>query len=91
VLFTNPGERVNRPEFGCGLRSLVFAANSTALAAATQALVKGALQKWLEREIQVEEVEIEARDERLEVKVSYRRRGGGGPQVERFGLPEGSA
>jgi phage baseplate assembly protein W len=90
VLFTSPGERVNRPEFGCGLKSLVFMPNSTALAAATHALVRGALQKWLEREIQVEEVEIEARDERLEVTVAYRRRAGGDRQVESFGLPKGT-
>jgi uncharacterized protein len=90
VLFTNPGERVNRPEFGCGLRSLVFLPNSSALAAATQALVKGALQKWLEREIQVEAVEIEARDERLEVVVAYRRRSGGDRRVDRFAPPEGA-
>lgn len=86
VLFTSPGERVNRPEFGCGLKSLVFMPNSSALAAATQALVKGALQKWLEREVQVEAVEIEAHDERLEVAVAYRRRSAGERQVERFSL-----
>ncbi len=86
VLFTSPGERVNRPEFGCGLKSLVFMPNSSALAAATQALVKGALQKWLEHEIQVEGVEIEAHDERLEVTVAYRRRSAGERQVERFSL-----
>ena len=91
VLFTNPGERVNRPEFGCGLKSLVFLPNSSALAAATQALVKGALQKWLEREIQVEDVTIEARDERLEIAVAYRRRAGGDQRVELFGLPRSSA
>jgi phage baseplate assembly protein W len=89
VLFTNPGERVNRPEFGCGLKSLVFMPNSTALAAATQALVKGALQKWLEREIHVENVEIEAKDERLEVVVAYRRRAADDRRVERFALPGG--
>lgn len=89
VLFTNPGERVNRPEFGCGLKSLVFMPNSSALAAATQALVKGALQKWLEREIHVEEVAIEAKDEKLEVVVAYRRRGAEERRVERFALPGG--
>ena len=88
VLFTNPGERVNRPEFGCGLRSLVFLPNSSSLAAATQALVKGALQTWLEREIHVEAVQIEPRDERLEVTVAYRRRAGGELQLEVFPLPE---
>jgi phage baseplate assembly protein W len=90
VLFTNPGERVNRPEFGCGLKSLVFMPNSSALAAATQALVKGALQKWLEREIHVEEVAIEARDERLEVVVAYRRRASEERRVETFALPGGT-
>jgi hypothetical protein len=88
VLFTNPGERVNRPEFGCGLRSLVFLPNSSALAAATQALVKGALQTWLEREIHVEAVQIEPRDERLEVTVAYRRRTDGELRLEVFPVPE---
>lgn len=91
VLFTSPGERVNRPEFGCGLKSLVFMPNSSALAAATQALVKGALQKWLEREIHVEEVAIEAHDERLEVLVAYRRRSSDERRVETFALPGGAA
>ncbi len=91
VLFTNPGERVNRPEFGCGLKSLVFMPNSSALAAAAQALVKGALQKWLEREIHVEEVAIEAHDERLEVQVAYRRRSAEERRVETFALPGDAA
>ena len=64
--------------------------NSSALAAATQALVKGALQKWLEREIQVEDVAIEARDERLEVLVTYRRRSSEERLVETFELAGGS-
>src|SRR5215475_4791994 len=59
VLFTNPGERVNRPDFGCGLKRLLFMPNSQPLAAATQMLVKSALQKWLQAEIQVEAVEVE--------------------------------
>lgn len=86
VLFTSPGERVNRPEFGCGLKSLVFMPSSPALAAALQALVKGALQKWLEHEIQVEQIEVETLDERIEVTVAYRRRIGGERRVEQFGI-----
>ena len=61
VLFTNPGERVNRPDFGCGLRALLFMPNSDALAVATQVLTKGALQRWLEDEIQVDQVEVRRR------------------------------
>jgi len=85
VLFTNPGERVNRPEFGCGLKSLVFMPSSPALAVALQAMVKGALQKWLEREIEVEQVAVETIDERIEVTVAYQRRAGGERRVDTFG------
>src|SRR5262249_56186634 len=48
VLFTAPGERVNRPEFGCGVKQLVFAPLSDALAAATEQLIHGALIRWLD-------------------------------------------
>jgi phage baseplate assembly protein W len=71
VLFTNPGERVNRPTFGSGLLQLVFAPNSDALAAATQMSVQGALQQWLGDLIAVEAVEVNSVDATLEVKVQY--------------------
>jgi len=84
VLFTSPGERVNRPDFGCGLKSLVFRPNSDALAAATKLLVRASLQKWLEQEIAVEQVEVEALDSRLTVTVGYSRRDTGERRVEEF-------
>jgi len=90
VLFTNPGERVNRPEFGCGLKSLVFMPNNPAIAAATQALVKGALQKWLEREIEVESVEADAQDAAMVVTVAYRRRLTSERRVETFSVARGA-
>lgn len=71
VLFTVPGERVNRPTFGCGLMQLVFAPNSDELAAATQFLVQGALQQWLGDVIAVEAVQIEANDAALRVAIQY--------------------
>jgi phage baseplate assembly protein W len=71
VLFTAPGERVNRPTFGSGLLQLVFAPNSDALAAATQLTVQGALQQWLGDLIAVESVEINNPDSTLEVQVQY--------------------
>lgn len=71
VLFTSPGERVNRPAFGCGLLQLVFAPNSDALAAATQLTIQAALQEWMGSLIQVEGVEVNARDAALEVLVQY--------------------
>lgn len=72
VLFTAPGERVMRPDFGSGLRELVFAPNSPELAATVQFLVQGALQQWLADLIQVESVEVSAVDARLAVQVQYR-------------------
>ncbi len=71
VLFTAPGERVNRPTFGCGLLQLVFAPNSTELAAATQYIVQGSLQQWLGDLIQVNSVTIESQDSTLRVNVVY--------------------
>ena len=71
VLFTTPGERVNRPTFGSGLMQLVFAPNSAELGAATQMLVQGALQEWLGDIILVETVEVEAEESSLRVRVDY--------------------
>ena len=64
VLFTAPGERVNRPDFGSGLLQLVFAPNSAELAAATQFLVQGALQQWLGDLIEVRAVQVDDRRRR---------------------------
>ena len=70
VLFTAPGERVNRPTFGSGLLQLVFAPGEE-LAAATQFLVQGALQQWLGEVIQVEAVEVRSEESTLRVTVQY--------------------
>ncbi|HLF26611.1 MAG TPA: GPW/gp25 family protein [Anaerolineae bacterium] len=71
VLFTAPGERVNRPTFGSGLLQLVFAPNGDELATATQFLAQGALQQWLGDVIQVEAVNVESQDATLRVTVHY--------------------
>jgi phage baseplate assembly protein W len=71
VLFTAPGERVNRPDFGSGLLGLLFEPNSEALAAATRARVEGALNQWLAEVIQLESVVVRSQDALLEVTVQY--------------------
>ena len=71
VLFTSPGERVNRPDFGSGLMQLVFQPNSLDLAAATQFLVQSSLQQWLADLILVEAVDVEVEDSTLRVTVQY--------------------
>lgn len=71
VLFTAPGERVNRPTFGSGLLQMVFTPNSDELATATQFLVQGSLQQWLGDLIQVEAVAVSSEDSTLRVAVQY--------------------
>ena len=71
VLLTSPGERVNRPDFGCGLRQMVFAPNSDITASLTRVAVVQALDRWLGELIRVEDVKVTARDETLEVGVAY--------------------
>jgi hypothetical protein len=71
VLFTAPGERVNRPTFGTGLMQLVFAPNNDELATATQFLVQGALQQWLGDLIQIEAVQVDSQESKLTVTVQY--------------------
>ena len=58
VLLTSPGERADLPEFGCGLRQLLFAPRSEALDATTQMLVQTALTRWLAGQIQVKAVRV---------------------------------
>src|SRR5438105_9089023 len=71
ILFTSPGERVNRPDFGCGVQRLIFTPNSDAIAAATQVIVQGALQQWMGDLIEVEGVDVQNVDSSLIVLVQY--------------------
>lgn len=71
VLFTAPGERVMRPDFGSGVLALVFEPNSITLAATTQALVHGALQQHLGDLIAVQAVEVTGIEGALQVEVRY--------------------
>lgn len=87
VLFTAPGERVNRPDFGCGIGQLTFMPNGDQLAAATQFLVQGALTRWLDTVIVVHEVVVEARDAQLTVTVVYSDRRTGEQHDARFLSP----
>jgi phage baseplate assembly protein W len=84
VLFTTPGERVNRPTFGSGVLQLVFAPNDDALATATQVMVQGALQQWLGELVLVEAVDVENEDATLRVQVRYVVRRTQEPRVEEF-------
>ena len=71
VLFTAPGERINRPEFGCGVRRMLFAPNSDVSANLAQASVHQALDRWLGTVIRVENVQVKALNETLNIAVTY--------------------
>ena len=72
-LFTNSGERVNRPDFGSGILQLVFAPNSTEVAAALQFTLQAALQRWLGDLIQLQALEVSAVDSTLNITINYLR------------------
>ncbi len=71
VLFTVPGERVNRPDFGSGIQQLIFAPNSEELAAATEFLVQGSLEQWLGEVIEVEAIAVQSEDASLQITIQY--------------------
>jgi phage baseplate assembly protein W len=74
VLLTAPGERVQEPEFGCGMRDLVFDPNNEILAATTEFTVARALERWLGDEIIVEDVSTARSADGLDVAITYVRR-----------------
>lgn len=71
VLFTAQGERVNRPDFGAGVKRLVFGPNSPATASLAQTMVYQALDKWLGSLIRTDDVQAKADAERLNITVVY--------------------
>jgi phage baseplate assembly protein W len=71
VLFTSPGERVNRPDFGCGVKRMVFAPNDEVVASLAQATILEALTRWLDPVITVNIVRVQAVNEVLRILVAY--------------------
>ena len=84
VLFTNPGERINRPEFGTGLAQILFASNSPEMAAALQFTAHAALQRWLGDVIEVQGLRVTSEESTLRVEVQYIVRKTSQPTTARF-------
>jgi len=74
LLFSNPGERVNRPDFGSGLLQMVFSPNSPEMAAALQFTLRGVLQRWLGDIIELQDLEVSSQDSTLSIRLQYVRR-----------------
>lgn len=86
VLFTTPGERVNRPTFGSGVSQLVFAPNGTQYAGTYQSLVQSALQKWLGSMISIQTLQATSQDATLQLTLQYTILSTQQQQVEQFTL-----
>lgn len=71
VLWTEPGERINRPDFGCGLRRLVFAGGADASASLVRVTINEALKRWLGALIQVDDVSVSTEDATLHIQIHY--------------------
>ena len=71
VLMTAPGERINRPDFGCGVKRLVFAPGGEVAATLAQTTIYQALNKWLSSAITVTEVTALAQDAILQIRIGY--------------------
>jgi len=87
VLFTNPGERVNQPEFGAGLLLHVFEPNSLESASAIQVRASAALHRWLGELIEPGDVRAWSDEASLVVEVTYLVRGDRSLRTETFRRP----
>jgi phage baseplate assembly protein W len=91
LLLTNPGERVNRPDFGCGLYQLIFAPNSSAMAATVQVSLQGAVQRQLSDVLSLQDLNVTTQEERLMVVVNYLSRRSGASSATQVELAPGGA
>jgi phage baseplate assembly protein W len=71
VLLTSPGERINRPDFGCGVKRMIFAPNSKVSAALAQVTIFEGLTRWLGSVVTVDNVKVEPREETLDILIAY--------------------
>jgi phage baseplate assembly protein W len=84
LLFTAPGERVNRPDFGSAVMQMVFAPNNETLAATTESSVKAALQQWIADVAEIETISVTSDDAKLRLEVRYRLRRSGERRTTRL-------
>lgn len=82
LLFTNAGERVNRPDFGSGLMQLIFAPNSPELAAALQFTMRAAIQQWLGDVLDLQGLDVSSEDAILRITIRYTLRRTGETRTE---------
>ena len=90
ILFTNPGERVNRPDFGAGIYQLLFAPVSAEQVATTEFMIRSALQQHLGQRIEVQEITADGVDSTITITIAYRILRSGALSSASFKLGEGT-
>jgi phage baseplate assembly protein W len=84
LIFTTPGERVNRPDFGSGVLQLLFAPNSPELAGTVQFTLQAAIQRYLSDVIEIRNLTANATESTLSLELSYVLRQTGEEQTATF-------
>lgn len=84
LLLTNPGERVNRPDFGSGLAQLIFGPNSPELATAVKFTLQAGIQRWLGDLIEVQALDVTSEDSSLRIRIQYVVRRSNERQIAQF-------
>jgi uncharacterized protein len=87
LLLTNPGERIHRPEFGCGIRRLVFSPLNESSASLAQVAVLNALERFMSSVIDTERVDVEFREETARIKIVYRLKTTGSRHILNMEVP----
>lgn len=84
LILTNPGERVFLPEFGGGVRRLVFESASETTAGMTKAMITQSITRWLGHRVTLEELTVAVENEKIEVEIKYRIAGTDDTRVLKF-------
>jgi phage baseplate assembly protein W len=72
IILTNPGERVFLPEFGAGVRRLVFESADETKSGLTKAMITQAISRWLGQRISLEDLTVDIQNETIDVAIKYK-------------------
>lgn len=84
LILTNPGERAFLPEFGGGVRRLVFENASETIAGVTKARITQAISRWLGHRVTLEDLQVTIDNSTLEVQIQYRISGTKDSRIMKF-------
>lgn len=84
LILTNLGERAFLPDFGGGVRRLVFEGISDTTAGMTKATLTQAISRWLGHRIVLEELLVTAENETIDIEIRYRIQGTEDSRIMKF-------